>query len=164
MVKQNQSDDAILQATFSSEEQERYWTLWNQNRGDSARVATICRVTTGTVQDHVQRVAISLGFSGIKEAKKHFGYKCGARSDLDGPDAADLKKLLEVQGYKCALTGVRLEPKTAELDHKVPLSRGGTNDLGNLQWLSREVNRAKGAMDNDEFIAMCKRVASIRKN
>ena len=164
MVKENQSHCESLQATFCSEEQERYWRLWNENRGDSARVATICRVTTGTVQDHVQRVAIYLGFSGIKEAKKHFGYKPGSRSDLDGPDAADLKKLLEMQGYKCALTGVRLEPKTAELDHKIPLSRGGTNDLGNLQWLSREVNRAKGAMDNDEFIAMCKRVASIRKN
>ena len=100
-----------------------------------------------------------MGFSGVKEAKKHFGYKTNADSTAGEVESSDLRKLLEMQGYKCALSGVRLEPKNAELDHKVPLSRGGTNDLGNLQWLTREVNRAKGAMDNDEFIAMCNQVA-----
>lgn len=121
-------------------------------------------MTTGTVQDHVLRVALSMGFQGIQDAKKHFGYKSKVVYDADGPDASDLKKLLQMQGYKCALSGIRLTPKNAELDHKIPLSRGGANDLANLQWLSKEVNRAKGTMDNDEFIAMCKRVASIRKN
>ena len=121
-------------------------------------------MTTGTVQDHVLRVALSMGFEGIHDAKKHFGYKSKVVHDADAPGASDLKKLLQIQGYKCALSGVRLTPKNAELDHKIPLSRGGANDLANLQWLSKEVNRAKGAMDNDEFIAMCKRVASIRKN
>lgn len=120
-------------------------------------------MTREAVAIQVAKVAASMGFKSVTEAKKHFKYGKAAINDGSQVDASDLKKLLEMQGYKCALTGVRLEPKTAELDHKVPLSRGGTNDLGNLQWLSREVNRAKGAMDNDEFIAMCKRVASIRK-
>lgn len=159
MVKQNQPYGEGVQATFCSEEQERYWTLWHQHKGDSARVASICGVTTATVTDHLFRVAISMGFDGVKQAKKHFGYKSSVRREDVQIEAGDLKKLLEVQGYKCALSGVRLEPKNAELDHKVPLSRGGTNDLGNLQWLCKNVNRAKGAMDNEEFIAMCKQVA-----
>lgn len=31
-----------------------------------------------------------------------------------------------------------------EVDHVVPLACGGTNSLGNLQWLTREENRSKG--------------------
>ena len=113
-----------------------------------------------TVQDHILQVARSIGFDGIKQAKSHYGFRREAAVKQAEVDATDLKKLLEVQGYKCALSGVRLEPKNAELDHKVPLSRGGTNDLGNLQWLDRNVNRAKGTMDNEEFIAMCKQIAN----
>lgn len=119
-------------------------------------------MTRDTVAMHVARVAVSMGFKSVTEAKKHFKYGKTAVNDGSQVDASDLKKLLEMQGYKCALTGARLEPRNAELDHKVPLSRGGTNDLGNLQWVSRKVNRAKGAMDNDEFIAMCKQVANIK--
>ena len=133
--------------------------LWHEHNGNTTRVASICRVTRDTVAIHIARVAISLGFKSVTEAKKHFKYGKSSVSDGYQVNASDLKKLLEMQGYKCALTGVRLEPKSAELDHKVPLSRGGTNDLANLQWLSREVNRAKGTMDSDEFIALCKRVA-----
>ena len=159
MVKQNQPYGEGMQATFCSEEQRRYWDLWHEHSGDSARVAVACGITTSTVTDHVMRVAISMGFDGVNQAKKHFGYKTRAINEGVQIEASDLRKLLEVQGYKCALSGVRLEPKNAELDHKVPLSRGGTNDLGNLQWLAKNVNRAKGTMDNEEFIAMCKQIS-----
>jgi 5-methylcytosine-specific restriction endonuclease McrA len=70
-----------------------------------------------------------------------------------------LLALLEAQGYLCALTGVRLEVETAELDHKVPVSRGGTNDLSNLQWVHKSINRAKGTMTNEEFVEACVKVA-----
>lgn len=118
-------------------------------------------MTRLTVQEHIKKVARSLGFDGIKQARKHYNLNANGGSEHAEVESADLKKLLEMQGYQCALSGVRLEPKNAELDHKIPLSRGGTNELGNLQWLSRDVNRAKGAMDNDEFIAMCKQVARV---
>ena len=71
-----------------------------------------------------------------------------------------LLALLESQGYLCALTGVRLEVETAELDHKIPVCRGGTNDLSNLQWIHKSINRAKGTMTNEEFIEACLKVAS----
>jgi hypothetical protein len=71
-----------------------------------------------------------------------------------------LLALLESQGYLCALTGVRLEVETAELDHKIPVCRGGTNDLSNLQWIHKSINRAKGTMTNQEFIEACLKVAS----
>lgn len=73
--------------------------------------------------------------------------------------ATSLYRLLESQNFLCALTGEVLTPENAALDHKTPLSRGGTNDIENLQWLTKEANTAKASMTNDEFIAVCALVA-----
>lgn len=73
--------------------------------------------------------------------------------------ASKLKKLIESQGYCCALTGWDLEPDTAHVDHVEPLARGGAHSIENLQVLHAAVNTAKGTMTNDEFIDMCCAVA-----
>lgn len=73
--------------------------------------------------------------------------------------ANKLMALIESQSYKCALTGQDLTPENAHLDHKLPLSRGGDNKLGNLQWIHKDVNKAKGEMTNEEFVKMCRKVA-----
>lgn len=39
-------------------------------------------------------------------------------------------------GYTCRKCGHLTED--GDVDHIVPLSKGGTDDLGNLQWLCRE--------------------------
>ena len=68
-------------------------------------------------------------------------------------------KLIEKQKYRCALSGVELTPETAVLDHIVPITEGGGDDIDNLQWVHEEVNRMKGTMDNDQFIKTVKRIA-----
>ena len=68
-------------------------------------------------------------------------------------------KLIEKQKYRCALSGVELTPETAALDHIVPITDGGGDDIDNLQWVHEEINRMKGTMDNDQFIKTVKRVA-----
>ncbi len=66
------------------------------------------------------------------------------------------------QNYKCALTGRELTPDKAALDHCVPVSRGGSlTDADNLQVLHVEVNAAKGALTNAEFIALCREVVAF---
>lgn len=75
-----------------------------------------------------------------------------------GPKPAnfDLLLLLASQQFRCPYTGAELAPDdSTEMDHKVPISRGGTNDLSNLQWLSRRANQAKADMTHDEFVALC---------
>jgi len=66
-----------------------------------------------------------------------------------------IHQLMEHQEFKCALTGVELTPEMAALDHIVPVSGGGGDDIHNCQILWSEVNRAKGTMRQDEFVEMC---------
>ena len=46
--------------------------------------------------------------------------------------------------YKCSHCGRKFRKKYIDIDHIVPRSRGGTNDLSNLQALCRYCNRSKG--------------------
>jgi len=76
-----------------------------------------------------------------------------------GPVSTDnVLHLLEHQHYRCALTGRRLTPETAALDHIVPVRRGGQHVIENTQVLHKDVNRAKGSLTSEEFLAMCHEV------
>lgn len=70
-----------------------------------------------------------------------------------------LLRLAESQNFRCAYTGEELTPQTASLDHKVPLSQGGEHTIDNLHLVRQDVNRAKGAMDDADFIQMCLDIA-----
>lgn len=62
------------------------------------------------------------------------------------------------QRGRCAYTGKRLD-RNAQVDHKIPVSRGGTNDASNLHWVTLDANHVKGSMTHDEFISYCSNVA-----
>ncbi|MCG3174646.1 MAG: hypothetical protein GMKNLPBB_02906 [Myxococcota bacterium] len=79
---------------------------------------------------------------------------------LNGPVSLDsVLRLLAHQHYQCALTGRVLTPKTAALDHIVPIRNGGEHVIQNTQVLHKDVNRAKGSLTSDEFIGLCREVA-----
>lgn len=73
-------------------------------------------------------------------------------------NATNVLRLLDWQGYRCALTGRRLTPETASLDHIVPVRDGGVHTIQNVQVLHKEVNRAKATMNSEQFIRMCHEV------
>ncbi len=50
-------------------------------------------------------------------------------------------QVLEKYDYRCAKCG---STTNLELDHKIPISRGGATSLRNLQVLCRRCNRRKG--------------------
>ena len=54
----------------------------------------------------------------------------------------------------CALSGRKLD-RSAHVDHILPVSRGGTNEPSNLQWLDPMINQAKSSMTDSEFVQMC---------
>lgn len=71
-----------------------------------------------------------------------------------------LRKLIEDQEYRCALSGVVLSPSNASLDHIQPLVNGGDHVIKNVQILHPTINTMKAQMEQSEFIKWCSLVAS----
>ena len=80
-------------------------------------------------------------------------------------DKEYLFKLFKLQQGICAISGVpmKIEKKAVtclSLDQKVP---GLGYVRGNVQWVAWAVNRAKGDMDQEMFIDMCRKVLEYQK-
>jgi 5-methylcytosine-specific restriction endonuclease McrA len=73
--------------------------------------------------------------------------KRNAEGDHKGHDR---QRLRQIQKNKCAYCKVNLG-KGGELDHIIPLARGGSNWPSNLQWLCEPCNRSKGALDPVDY-------------
>ena len=108
-----------------------------------------------TVGKTLGKIAKAMGLDGLRELRER---KRAGRTAT----ASQLRSLIDSQGYKCALSGAPLTPESAQLDHKVPLAEGGTNEIDNLQWVTKQVNAAKGTMSQAEFVAMCLQVAAAQ--
>lgn len=66
------------------------------------------------------------------------------------PDSARYM-ILKESGQRCALCGATKAERPLDVDHIRPRSRGGTNDLWNLQVLCSKCNRSKGNKDDTDF-------------
>lgn len=68
------------------------------------------------------------------------------------------------QNRKCALSGAPIDFGTSNYDATTAsLDRINPHldyELGNIQWLHKNVNFSKHRMDNDEFIKMCKQIVN----
>ena len=67
---------------------------------------------------------------------------------------AEIDALLEQQNYKCAAPHCAADlHEKRDLDRIVPISRGGRNDITNLQFLCPSCNRSKNDKDWEEWLA-----------
>lgn len=76
-----------------------------------------------------------------------------------GPAIAEL---FESQDRRCAYTGrVLVLGANASLDHKKPRAKHPEcrADIGNLQWVDRQINSMKHDLSHDDFLALCREVA-----
>jgi predicted restriction endonuclease len=55
--------------------------------------------------------------------------------------------ILERDGYKCCLCGRTAEEVKLEVDHKIPVSKGGTDSINNLRTLCIDCNRGKSDLN-----------------
>lgn len=75
------------------------------------------------------------------------------RQDVYGRLKADIEgRLLQRQRWKCVACGGCLRKMKFEIDHIVPIARGGTNEESNLQALCVGCNRAKSSKDPIDFM------------
>lgn len=100
----------------------------------------------------------------VSYCEKHWFMQAAWRSGLRGKGSwKKLKKILEDQDYICPYTGRKLTPGiNASVDHKSPrsISRESVSSIENLEWVDTEINRAKRTLTKEEFISLCKLIAS----
>jgi len=65
--------------------------------------------------------------------------------------AEDAKAILLAQGNKCANCKADLRKVPRHIDHIIPLSKRGTNDKTNIQWLCQTCNLKKKDKDPIQF-------------
>lgn len=75
-----------------------------------------------------------------------------------GITAGAVLEMIERQGYRCALSGRKLTPESASIDHVVPLAKGGAHSIENLWVVENVINSAKGTLTVEEFVSMCRDV------
>lgn len=63
-----------------------------------------------------------------------------------------MEKLLSLQKSMCVICRVNLRKSKKHLDHIIPISAGGTNEFGNLQFLCPSCNLAKRAREPVAFM------------
>lgn len=133
-----------------TERQKEYLSAYRSGK-TASKAASTMGVAEDTARTQLRSIARKLGFSCIKDIIANEL----RQSDRERASPAELMWLLKEQEFKCALTGMELTPETAQCDHILPRSKGGSDAIGNLQWVLGKVNRMKGKMNNEEFIALC---------
>lgn len=117
-------------------------------------------------QRHIPQTCRSVAKEG-GQLQNEFQEEVEAEEDCEDEKAIQIEVLMGLvhrQGLDqsgtviCALSGRRITPAKAEVDHVVPLSKGGEHVIDNLQIVSRTINRMKGQMTNAQFVAMCRKV------
>lgn len=73
----------------------------------------------------------------------------------EGLSADIVDVLLARQKQRCIACHCKLRRSRYEIDHVVPLSRGGPHCDANVQLLCRRCNRAKGAKPPEVFMQEC---------
>ena len=69
----------------------------------------------------------------------------------------EIQDLFYKQNQICMITGTKLNlGENTSLDHIIPKSRGGSNELENLQWITTKANHFKNDKTMKELIELCK--------
>ena len=107
--------------------------------------------------DHLSRDEIDELIKICKERLQNFvkdrGDRPWSHRSRSGPYIPSNSKIqiLKNSGGRCELCGISAHERFLEVDHIIPRSRGGSNDLSNLQALCYKCNSAKGASDETDF-------------
>ncbi len=80
-----------------------------------------------------------------------FGKKTGKKKSRKKLTEHEKQKILERQGYRCAICGRLLKPGVIHFDHKKPLALGGSDNIRNIQALCPECHHIKTKEDRHKI-------------
>jgi len=96
--------------------------------------------------------------SQLRSSWRSRAMKYGENLD-DVPTRAQIQEWLEAQQpIKCYIEGTFISTEVVEVDHKIPICRGGKFHLENTACTSRYYNNIKGSMTEEEFRGLLKLV------
>jgi 5-methylcytosine-specific restriction endonuclease McrA len=116
------------------------WRIANPDYVDRRRARSIEWARTWVRNNPEEARALNL--------RKAHRRRARLNGSSDNYTAEELANLRAKAGGKCALCNAH---RTLTVDHIVPLSRGGSNGIRNIQFLCRRCNSSKGARDPIEF-------------
>jgi len=97
-----------------------------------------------------------------KESKQYFknrasemNYRCKTGHRIT---YLDLYHILKSQKMICTLTGDRLTKENISVDHIIPVSRGGTNAVSNIRFVTKTANSMKYTQMDDELLNICRKI------
>ena len=95
---------------------------------------------------------ISLCESKLNEFLENRGLKLWDYRLIDNPVPDSLRyRVLKKSKHRCELCGATKYDRPLDVDHIIPISKGGKSDESNLQVLCSKCNRSKGNKDNTDF-------------
>lgn len=149
---------------MDQQEADRYWARFLAERLDEARHLDF---ELRVIEDLVETLAtagrkfyewrscegfagfdgLSLKSLGIDQFRRDLAAAEDVRKTMirSGLGATRRYAILERDSFSCQLCGATAKESRLEIDHKIPVSRGGTNDPENLWTLCMPCNRGKGA-------------------
>lgn len=79
-------------------------------------------------------------------------------------NALDIWKIALKQRLRCAISGIQLTRSNMSIDHIKPLSKGGFDEIGNIQLVDKRINEMKNDMDLKELVGICRNIAETNPN
>ena len=149
------------QQGWSSLRDTRKRILW-----DTAIITMIRRAGSRSIRQSLRntwkyKISRMVAYSTRHFRDRTMGQQHVIHSDRKTNVTSDLVfRLLERQGFRCAITGRELTPDCCSLDHILAVSRGGKHDIANIQAVVPTANQAKGTMTNEEFLSLCQDVVA----